>query len=207
MTDSVGFTVRDLAASDRSALLEWRNQERVRRFTVSQSEIESHVHAAWFERALDERAGQILVAEVRGASVGVVQLEHLDPDQRRSSWGCHLGIAAVPPGVGAALAVIGLGLGFGRWNLRRMSAEVLGINSNMLGIHRRLRIPAEGIRREDVVLDDGQVCDVHEFGVLGPEWGDIRSRALTLLPRGVRADLDALLDELDRSSGDCPDRR
>jgi len=187
--------LRAIAEDDRWRLHTWRNSERVRSVSGDDEIIAPERHDDWFDRALRERAGQIRVVEWRQRPVGLVQLEALDREQATGAWGCYLGETDVPPGVGAALPLLGLGLGFGGYQLRRMTAEVLGINANMLAIHRRLKVPGEGVRRRQLLRADGLEVDVHLFGVHRDEWPALRDAGLALLPSHIRHDVAALTDE------------
>lgn len=188
------LTTRPPVAADRNMLLDWRNAPRVRGVSTNDRAITADEHAAWFGRLVADRSDQLVVVEWAGEPVGVVQLEALDLAARVSSWGCHLGRFDVPPGVGAALPMVGLGLGFGRFRLRRMTAVVLGHNRNMRSMHRRLGIVEEGVRREDVERADGSTVDAHEYGVLAREWPDVRAQGVALIPSAVRAPLETVLD-------------
>ncbi len=189
-------TVRHVVEGDRWRLHDWRNSERIRAMSVSDGEIDEATHTAWFDRLVAERHDQLLIVVHDDNPVGVVSLERLDIDQGVSSWSCQLGVTEVPPGVGALLPLIGLGFGFGTHALRRMSAEVLSVNRNMLGIHRRLGVPVEGTRREALRRADGSVCDIVEYGVLRSEFPEIRTAVASLLPRSIREDANTLFDEL-----------
>jgi UDP-4-amino-4,6-dideoxy-N-acetyl-beta-L-altrosamine N-acetyltransferase len=175
-------------------MLEWRNADRVRAVSIDAAVIDESTHAAWFDRLLAERADEVLIVTVDEVPVGVVSLERVDRRQGVCSWGCHLGVTEVAPGVGAALPVIGLGFGFDGHDMRRMTAQVLATNRNMVGIHRRLGVPIEGTLREQVLRDDATTSDVVTYGVLRREWPAIRSTAASLLPASVR---DGLADVLD----------
>jgi len=196
----VKLSTRAVDEEDRWRLLEWRNSERVRAMSVDDRPIARDVHATWFDRLLEHRRDQVVVVDVDDSPVGVVSLERLDTGQGTASWGCHLGVVEVPPGLGASLPLIGLGLGFGAHGLRRMSAEVLGDNRNMRGIHRRLGIPVEGTRRAALRRADGAVTDVVEYGVRDDEWPGIRAGAARLLPPSIRGPVGAVLDGLARSA-------
>jgi RimJ/RimL family protein N-acetyltransferase len=186
--------VRPVDEIDRWRMLDWRNSERIRAVSIDGAVIDESTHSAWFDRVLAERGDEVLIVTVDEAPVGVVSLERVDRRQGVCSWGCHLGVTEVAPGVGAALPVIGLGFGFDGHAMRRMTAQVLAGNRNMLGIHRRLGVPIEGTLREHVRREDGTTSDVVTYGVLRSEWSAIRSMAASLLPTSVRADLHELLD-------------
>lgn len=193
---------RAVEESDRWRLLDWRNQERVREFSADSDRISRDDHDRWFDRLVAERTDRFLIATIGERPIGVVQLVDLEPDDGRCSWGCHLGETDVPPGTGACLPVLGLGLGFGRFSMRRMTAQVLATNKNMRGIHRRLGVTEEGVLREELRRPNGEVVDVHQYGVLAHEWATIRGRAEQLLPRPVRDELSGILDELRPSTAD-----
>lgn len=190
------LTVRHPVDDDRWRLLDWRNDERVRSVSLNDEIIDRETHSAWFDRMSTSRSDEFLVVAWDGEPAGLVQLESLDPVARTSSWGCHLGRIDVPPGVGASLPVLGLGLGFERHRLRRMHAQVLASNKNMRSIHRRLAIPIERQRREHSRRHDGTLDDLYEYGVLMSEWPAIREAAARLLPSQVRAGVEACLSVL-----------
>ena len=197
----MSLSARPPEVDDRWRLLDWRNSERVRSAALIGDPISRDDHARWFARLLTDRTDQFLVVEWDCEPVGVVQLEHLDPVERTSSWGCHLGTTEVPPGVGACLPMIGLALGFSSHGLRRMTAEVLGSNRNMLSMHRRMKVPREGIRRDHVRRPDGELVDVHEFGVLRDEYPVIIKAGTQLLPTQVRTGLAAFVTSLEFDAG------
>lgn len=200
------LAVRPVDESDRWRLLEWRNADRVRSVSIDASVISRDTHSAWFDRLLAERAGEVLIVTWDVVPVGIISLERVDRPQAVCSWGCHLGVTDVPPGVGAVLPVIGLGFGFDGHGMRRMTAQVLGGNRNMLGIHRRLGVPIEGTLRAHVRRDDGTTSDVVLYGVLAAEWPGIRSTADRLLPAALRADVDTVLDGFVARSGPASPR-
>ncbi len=178
--------LRPLVEEDRWRLHAWRNGDRIRRVSVSDELIPEDRHSAWFDRAVGERSEQFRVVEWSDRPVGLVQIEQLDLAQGVSSWGCYLGEVEVPPGVGASLPLLGLGYGFRQLGLRRMTAGVLSINANMLAIHRRLKIPVEGVLRRHVRRADGQELDLHLYGLHRDDWPELRDDALRLLPSHVR---------------------
>ena len=132
-------------------------------------------------------------ASSSGASVrlGSFRSRRSIAEQATGAWGCYLGDTDVAPGVGAALPLLGLGLGFAT-SLRRMTAEVLGINANMLAIHRRLQVPVEGVLQRHVRRAEGEEIDVHLYGVHREEWPELRESGLRLLPSHIRADIASL---------------
>jgi len=189
----VTLSVRGVEAGDRDRLLDWRNRQRVREMSLDDRQITAGEHQQWFEGLIEKDVADMLVVEVSSEPVGVVRLESVDEPTGLGSWGVHLGTDALLPGVGASLPVIALGLGFGRFRLRRMWAQALTTNKNIRGVHRRLGIVEEGVLRDHVRRDSGELIDVHNYGVLATEWPAVRERALALLPKAVGSDLTTIL--------------
>ena len=75
-----------------------------------------------------------------------------------------------------------------------MYAQVLTSNRNMLGMHRRLKIPQEGQLRDHELRPDGQTVSVNLYGVQRHEWAEIRQQATALLPSAIGSSLNNLLD-------------
>lgn len=189
------LSVRAAQPADSAMLLTWRNRPEVRDVSVQSAPIEPSDHAVWFADLLRSRADQLLIVEWGGVAAGVSQIGSIDTARGSATWGCHLGDVPVPPGLGPCLPVLGLALGFNRFGLRRLEAEVLASNRNMRSMHRRLKIELEGTRRA-ALLRNGVVVDVLEFGVLAEEWPSIQQTALSLLPSQFRQSLTECIDGL-----------
>jgi len=193
------IAVRSVQPDDRDRLLEWRNNPRVREMSLDDRLIDADDHERWFTSLVGGDTSHVLIALADNEPAGIVRLGDLDVTNRTASWSCHAGAATLTPGFGACLPVVGLGLGFGRFGLDRMHAEVLGINKNMRGVHRRLRLVEEGVRREQAMRADGERVDVHEFGVLREEWPEVRNRMMSLLPSSISQSLGDVLEQLANS--------
>lgn len=188
------LVLRRLREEDRWRLLDWRNQDYVRAVSINSAPIGREGHSAWFDRALLNQRDSILIVEWKQRPVGVVRIETWDPQQRLGVWGCHLGELDVPPGLGAALPLLGVGHGFDRLGARKMHAVVLETNSNMLGIHRRLKLEQEGRFKRHVLREDGTEVDEIAFGIHESEWPEFKQKAVSLFPSAFRLEVETCLD-------------
>jgi UDP-4-amino-4,6-dideoxy-N-acetyl-beta-L-altrosamine N-acetyltransferase len=191
---SYDLVLRRLREDDRWRILDWRNQDYVRAVSINSASIDRTSHSTWFDRALLNQRELFLIVEWKQKPVGVVRIESWDSEQRLGSWGCHLGELDVPPGLGAALPLLGLGHGFDRLGARKMHAVVLETNSNMLGIHRRLKLQQEGRLERNVLREDGTEVDEIVFGIHESEWPAFKAKAISLFPSTFRAEFQTCLD-------------
>lgn len=180
------LSVRLAASTDSGLIYRWRNREQVRLVSKNQKEISWETHIDWFERNKYSGTSQILIVEFCENPVGVFRLENIDSESNSSSWGCYLGDSELPPGFGSLLPFVALDYGFYSEGLRRMTGEVLSINSNMLSIHKKMGITQEGLLRQEVFRSPGVYLDAVLFGIFKEEWEISRNRFVSLLPTNLR---------------------
>jgi len=185
------LTLRQVRATDRWTLWEWRNSERIRLVSTNDAEIPRDDHAAWFERKFPEMRDRTVIVQWDSEPVGWFQLEHWDEATRSGEWGVGLGVVPGTPGLGGALVVLALGHAFERADATELTARALGVNANMLTIMRRLGFTATA--GDPLVRADGSTTEVSLYRVTREEWPRIRDRGLGLLPSALRAEVGAAL--------------
>ncbi|MCC7410165.1 MAG: UDP-2,4-diacetamido-2,4,6-trideoxy-beta-L-altropyranose hydrolase [Gammaproteobacteria bacterium] len=120
------IVLRRAAPADRDAMLAWRNDPGVRRYSHDGDPIPAAAHARWFAAALADPARLLLVAEHADRPVGVLRY---DCDGQAA----HVSIYLVPgcSGRGYGPAMLRAGsrwLSSHRPDLRRITAQVLANN-------------------------------------------------------------------------------
>lgn len=180
------LSLRLAASTDSELIYRWRNREQVRLVSKNPKEISWETHTYWFERNNNTETSQIFIVEFCENPVGVFRLENIDSESNSSSWGCYLGDLDLPPGFGSLLPFLALDYGFYSLGLRRMTGEVLSINSNMLSIHKKMGLTQEGLLRQEVFRSPNEYLDVVLFGIFEEEWELSRNRFVNLLPTNLR---------------------
>lgn len=180
------LSLRLAASTDSELIYRWRNREQVRLVSKNPKEIIWETHIEWFERNKYSATSQIFIVEFCENPVGVFRLENIDSESNSSSWGCYLGDSELPPGFGTLLPFVALDYGFYSVGLRRMTGEVLSINSNMLSIHKKMGLTQEGLLRQEVFRSPGIYLDAVLFGIFKEEWEILRNRFVSLLPTNLR---------------------
>lgn len=162
---------------DERLLLRWRNDAKVRAMSLESRKILPDEHRQWFHAAIASGNPSILIVQHQGRDNGVVRV-HRDPTSpSEGAWSCQVGDSQAPLGFGATLPLVALAWGFGELALSTMRAEVLSGNSNMLSIHKRLRI------NECKDCKSATGSTIQKFVVHVHEAPAILARGASLLPK------------------------
>lgn len=172
MTDN-SVRLRPLREAELERIRIWRNHPEVRRFMYTQHEISADEHRNWFQRANDDAARHLLIAERRYADTasvpfGFVNFHVVDSDASRAIWGFYLAPDA-SRGSGSALGEAALTYAFTTLRLHKLCGEVLKNNAPSLRFHQRLGFQQEGVLR-DHYFDGKYFQSVICFGLLQHEW-------------------------------------
>ncbi len=85
--------LRPATDDDRDDLLVWRNHPQVREMSLTQHEISSDEHAAWWQRTQHDPTREVLVYVRHDVPSGVVSFFDIDrttPSAATASWGYYL---------------------------------------------------------------------------------------------------------------------
>jgi RimJ/RimL family protein N-acetyltransferase len=190
---SAGVSLRQVEPDDRWLFWEWRNSERIRRVSTQDREIPRESHSLWFDQRFPAMRDRTILVEWGGNPVGWFQIEDWSAARRTGEWGLGLGISPSTPGLGGAIPILALGHAFDRLNAERMTGRVLGLNSNMVSIMRRLTVPIESEQPEVLERADGSTTTMLVYQVTAADWPTVRSAGLELLPSALRASVRAAL--------------
>lgn len=174
------LSLRPATPSDETLLLRWRNDANARAMSLSPREISLDEHRKWLSVALARGNPSVVIVQHQARDCGVVRV-HLNPSNfSEGNWSCQVGDLQVPLGFGATLPLVAIAWGFGELGLKRMRAEVLNINKNMLAIHKRLGI----VSIEDHMSTNQST--IRKFVVSVHEAPAILHRGSALLPKRYR---------------------
>lgn len=154
-----------MTSDDLERVLEWRNDEQVRRFMYTQHEISLTEHMRWFEGAsLDDRR-HLLVFEINGTPLGFVNINQLSIGV--ADWGFYTAPDA-PKGTGRQLGQAALDYAFNHAKLHKICGQAITYNERSVKFHLSLGFQQEGILR-DQHFDGHHYHDVVCFGLLATD--------------------------------------
>jgi len=188
MSDSL--SLRQVRESDRWTLWEWRNSDRIRRVSTHDMEIPRNSHDAWFSQQLPKMHDRTVIVQWDGSPVGWYQIEKWDALSNSGEWGNALGSTNVPIGLGGMLPILALSHAFERLGAQAMTGRVLELNTNVLSIMRRLRIPKIDVDTIPVTRCDGSLSHTHVFRVDRSGWDEVLEAGRFLVPSALRKSID-----------------
>jgi UDP-4-amino-4,6-dideoxy-N-acetyl-beta-L-altrosamine N-acetyltransferase len=169
------MALKYLQEADLSLLLSWRNSLVVRQAMYNQHKISLKEHYSWFHRVKNDPSIRCFVwIDPTDNPQGFVNFTSLDLGQRSATWGFYVSPTATP-GSGLGLALEALELVFTKFNLMKLSAEVIQSNVRSMDFHKKIGFTKEGCFREQY-FDGRHRIDVIRFGMLANEWSKHRRR-------------------------------
>ena len=131
-------------------------------------------HFAWFQKVQKDPHSCHLIYEYQGVPSGVINITHIDPDNKRCYWGFYLGRENTPPGCGLAMGYEGLNYIFNELHLRKLCGEVFAFNLPSLNYHQKLGFVAEG-RFKEHVFKNGIFEDIVCLALFADVWQKTRA--------------------------------
>jgi UDP-4-amino-4,6-dideoxy-N-acetyl-beta-L-altrosamine N-acetyltransferase len=161
------YHIRVMDADDLPLVLSWRNHPEIRRYMLTQHEIELEEHKNWFEKASNDSTRRLLIVEDRSIPIGYVQFSNVSKGGV-ADWGFYASPEA-QKGAGQILGSMALNHAFDQLHLHKVCGQALDFNAGSIAFHQRM-----GFTQEGVLRDQHCVCGVYHslvcFGLLQHEW-------------------------------------
>lgn len=162
-------------------ILNWRNQEEIRKWMYNSAVIPEDEHKAWYDAMLQDESKQWLILEWNDEPQAVVYFYDISYMSRVSDWGFYPTPQAMQ-GVSALIEYVALKYAFSGLGLRRLQCEVLSENSGVINLHKKSGFVVEGIRRAARLTVRG-VEDVYMLAMLKEEWDNQEASLFKRLKR------------------------
>ncbi|GGL93467.1 hypothetical protein GCM10010099_07120 [Streptomyces cinereus] len=168
--------VRQATQADTQMIWQWRNHIDVRRWMFGQDEIALADHEKWYRKQLDHTNVHLLIFEVAGEPMGLVNVTQMTVDKYQTlnaakntandnsaSWGFYLSPNSPKgQGLGFALGVLAIAQIFNTTDIDKITAQVLAYNTASLALHRKLGFSETGVLKQHFGVGE-KVYDVVEF--------------------------------------------
>ncbi len=169
-----------MGEQDLAVVLDWRNDDAVRRNMLSDREISMSEHLAWFERSADDDRCEWLIAEYAKEPVGVVGITDIDREALTCTWSMYLAPKRNLPGIGAFMEFHVIERMVNNHNIRKIWGETLQSNRPTLTLHKRFGFREEGVLRKQIRRGD-EFEDVVRVALFASDWKEQREKMLVML--------------------------
>ena len=165
-----GVTLRPIELKDTPLIVQWRNQEDVRKNLYIQTDLTPEMHEQWYHtRVATGQCAQFII-ECELGPIGTVFLKNIDHTLQKAEFGIFLGSCECRgKGYGSAAAAQILEYGFTVLALNRIYLSVFMSNPAAIRSYEKAGFRREGVLRQDFKNQDGFV-DVCVMSILKAEW-------------------------------------
>lgn len=181
----LGFTLRELQASDAASLVAHLTPDEVTRFIspppTSIDGFERFIAWTHRERAAGRYACFAVVPEGETAAVGLFQVRWLDGRDGVAEWGFILGAAYWGTGLFVSGAQRVVDFAFDVMGAHRLEARAAVLNGRGNGALAKLGAVREGVLRQSFERH-GERLDQHLWGIAREDWTTARRPRLRLAP-------------------------
>lgn len=162
------IALRPLEEEDLPYLVQWRNQDRVRRSFFHKGLLSHAGQRMWFERYLQDPSREIMIAVSlhEGNPVGMIGLYHIDHRNHKAEVGMTIvGDPSVwGQGIGTEMLELLKDYAFCDLNLNRLYAYAIDTNQASVRMKLKCGFQLEGTLREDH-YDQGVYHDVYLLAI------------------------------------------
>lgn len=180
--------IRVMEEADLSMVLQWRNDEDVRKNMYTNHIISPEEHKTWWESERNNPQSRLLICELDSSPVGVVIFTRYTGNNGLATWAFYSGDRR-KRGVGAAMEVAALNYAFNELRVRKLECEVLSFNDAVIRFHLKHGFRVEGIFREGYVRN-GEVYDIYRLAMLSKDWFNYIKSTIDNRIKRIKEDID-----------------
>jgi len=146
-----------------------RNEENVRKWMYTDHEVTQQEHLNWIA-SLAKKSNQavFVVLDEQETPMGVVSVNDLDKNHKKSDWAYYLTQAA-RGGLGSALEFHFINFLFDEFGIEKLNCEVIEGNDAVVKLHKKFLFLEEGFRRSNIIKN-GERIGVHFLGLTKEDW-------------------------------------
>ncbi len=173
-------SLRPLEAEDVDRVLQWRNQDHVRRFMFHPDIISHEQHIAWLANTLKRDDADYQIVLFDGQPAGLADAVNIDADSASCEWGFYLGEKDLPKGSGTLLALHMLDHIFDNHPVNTIRAEVFAFNNASNKLHEKVGFTPDP-DNDSSRMHEGEEKAVLAWRLERTDWHQARTQLLQSL--------------------------
>ena len=177
------FTLRPVREADLGMLLEWRNQESVRKFMYTNHIISIDEHRKWYEKNKNQDSTKLMLFEFNETPFAFLNISEINQKNKTCTWAFYIGqdIKEVKA-LGYFMEIKALDLMIKELGIRKISCEVLDFNKSVIKMHKRFGFQEEGILKKHIYLNEDYI-DIHKLAIFDNTWNNTKKVILNDLSK------------------------
>lgn len=161
--------LRDIYRHDLQKLLNWRNQEFIRKVMFNDSLISWDQHLKWYENLIKSNNKISKIFVFNGKDFGLLNINNIDEQNGSCEWGFYIGEKNSHKGAGLLLGFTSLEFIFNNLKMRKLTAKVIESNIISRNFHEKLGFHLDGILRKQIKRSN-HYEDVYLYSIFNDEW-------------------------------------
>jgi len=164
---------------DLEMILNWRNSEHVRKYSLTDHIIKLEDHKKWFQGTHNNPTCEWLVAEYKNKPVGVVSITEIKEQDGTCTWGMYVDEEYSNFGIGVLMEIHAIDRMINHHGIRKIWGQALESNRIIL-THKRFGFEEEGVLKEHVFRNGGYESIIL-IGLFSKKWIDKRKQMVEML--------------------------
>lgn len=160
--------LRSIKESDLRLILNWRNDEKVRKNMYNDNLISYTEHVNWWNLINSSDDKKYFIYENSGIPLGVIGFTEIDKKNFKVNWNFYSSPIA-PVGTGSFMEFLALDYAFSILKINKVNCEVLAQNKSVIALHEKFGFKIEGIL-SDHILKNGKFHEVVLMCIKTSEW-------------------------------------
>ena len=162
-------SLKDIEEKDLDLILQWRNQEQIRKVMFYSDIITTEQHYNWYKNLLKSYVSISKIFYFDDKPYGPLNVNQINQLYNTCEWGFYIGELSAPRGMGTILGYTSLNYIFNELHVGKICGEVIASNEQSRIFHEKLGFKNEGILREHI-FKENDYMDIHLYSILKREW-------------------------------------
>lgn len=167
------YSLSQLTYENKDKVLQWRNQDRIRKNMYTDHIISEEEHENWIKSVLCNSSKAYLVSKYKDKDIGLVYFYDIDLRNYICKWGFYVGEESSPQGSGFVIELLALEFAFENLKIRKLCCEVFLFNQTVIKQHKRFGFQEEGILKKHILKEEVYE-DIVLMSLFSNEWPNIK---------------------------------
>ena len=154
---------------DQMYVRKMRNQKSIRKWMYSTDKISTETHKRWLQNTTTKENKIVFVIYKKSDPVGVVSVDDIDKENKRSSWAFYIKEGHRGGGLGSLIEYNLINFVFEELELRKLNCEVIQGNDPVVKLHKKFFFEEEGFKKSEISRGEKRK-GVHVLGLTKERW-------------------------------------